>query len=125
MLLVFLGALVLSGAASACSCFPPELRLKTAQDALQSARVAVFGKVVDVDAGGTARVLVLESFKGPVPGTVIEMQADTGKCGAPSSAVGEEALLLSFDEGLTACHKHPPGHYLLESFREITGKAKK
>lgn len=123
-LFVSLWWLVLCSAASACSCFPPELRLKTAQDALQGARVVVYGKVVDVEPGGKARVLVLESFKGPAPGAVIEMQADTGKCGAPSSTVGEEALVLSFDDAVTACHKHPPGHYLLESFREIATKAK-
>ena len=58
-------------AARPCDCFPPELRAKTAQDALDLARVAVYARVVEV-AAGRAKAIVLESFKGPPPGTTLE-----------------------------------------------------
>jgi hypothetical protein len=123
-LLVSLLLLALSTGASACDCFPPELRAKTAADALQSARLAVFGRVVEVDASGKARVLVLESFKGPAVGSVIEASPDSGQCAGASFSVGEEALVLSFDEAVTACNKHPPAHFLLEGFRSNAAKGK-
>jgi hypothetical protein len=123
-LLISLLLLALSPDGSACSCFPPELRAKTAEDALQSSRLAVYGRVVEVDAGGKAKVLVLESFKGPAIGSVIEASPDTGQCAGATFSVGEEALVLSFDESVTACNKHPPGHFLLEGFRSNAAKGK-
>jgi len=116
--------LALSVNASACSCFPPELRAKTAQDALVTARLAVFGRVMEVDASGKAKVQVLESFKGPAIGAVIEASADPAQCAGQSFAAGEEALILSFEDTVTTCHKHPPGHYLLDAFRSNAAKAK-
>ena len=122
--LVSLLLLALSVDAGACSCFPPELRAKTAQEALQSARLAVFGRVVAVDASGQAKVLVLESFKGPALGAEIDVLPAAGKCGAPALMVGDEGLVLAFDETATACDKHPPEHYLLEEFRLKATKKK-
>lgn len=116
-LLALLLLLALSPDGSACSCFPPELRAKTAQEALQSARLAVYGRVAEVDASGKAKVLVLESFKGPAIGVVIEASPDLGKCGAKPFSAGEEVLVLAFEETVTACDKHPPTHFLLEGFR--------
>lgn len=116
--------LALSIDVSACSCFPPELRAKTAQDALVTARLAVFGRVMEVDASGKAKLQVLESFKGPAIGTVIEANADLAQCAGRSFTVGEEVLMLSFEDTVTVCHKHPPGHYLLDAFRSNSAKAK-
>jgi hypothetical protein len=109
--------LVLSIDASACDCFPPELRAKAAQDALQSARLAVYGRVVEVAASGKAKLLVLESFKGPSSGSAVEVMPGSGQCEVPPLAVGEEALILSFGEAATACDKHPRDHFMLEFFR--------
>ncbi|MBC7957138.1 MAG: hypothetical protein H7Y33_14855 [Cytophagales bacterium] len=101
----------------ACSCFPPEVRAKTAQDALASARLAVYGRVMEVDVNGKARLRVLESFKGPAVGATFDAQPGGGACETPSFSVSEEVLVLSFSEPATACDKHPPEHYLLEAFR--------
>jgi hypothetical protein len=122
LLVVLLLALAID--ASACSCFPPELRAKTAQDALVTARLAVFGRVTEVDASGKAKLQVLESFKGPAVGTVIEASTDPAQCAGHSFTAGEEALILSFEDTVTACHKHPPGHYLLDAFRSNAATAK-
>lgn len=116
--------LALSFDASACSCFPPELRAKTAQDALATARVAIYGRVTEVDSNGNAKVLVLESFKGAASETVLEARPDPAQCPGQSFSVGEEALVLTFDDTVTACHKQAPGHYLLDAFRANAAKAK-
>lgn len=116
-LLASLLLLALPTDGSACSCFPPELRAKTAQEALQKSQLAIYGRVVEVDASGKAKVLVLESFNGPARGAVIEAVPNTGQCEASPFTVGEEALVLAFDEAVTACNKYAPGHFLLEGFR--------
>jgi hypothetical protein len=82
----------------------------------------VYGRVAGVALSGNATVLVLESFKGPPAGSTIEVAADPGHCPAAGFAVGEEALVLSFQEATTACDKHPPEHYLLETFRLIAAR---
>ena len=123
-LLVSLLLLVLSTDGSACDCFPPELRAKTAADALQTARLAVFGRVLEVDASGKAKVLVIESFKGPAIGSEVDVMPNAGKCGTPPLMVGDDALVLSFDETATACDTHPPAHFLLEGFRSNAAKGK-
>jgi hypothetical protein len=112
----------LSPVAGACDCFPPELQAKAAQDALQSARLAVYGRVIEVAASGTAKVVVLESFKGPARGSTIETAADSGRCEASAFSLGEEALVLSFREAVTACDKYPPEHFLLDAFRANAAK---
>jgi len=121
-LLAALLLLALSPATSACDCFPPELRARAARDALQSAQIAVYGRVVEVGAGGKAKVVVLESFKGPARGSTIEAIADSARCAASAFSLGEEALVLSFREAVTACDKYPPEHFLLEAFRANAGK---
>lgn len=123
-LLASLLLLALSRDSSACSCFPPEARAKTAQEALQKSQLAVYGRVLAVDAGGQARVLVLESFKGPARGAVIEAGPNSGQCEAAPFTVGEEALVLSFDASVTACNKYAPGHFLLEGFRANAAQGK-
>ena len=115
--LVALPAWLASAPAAACSCFPPEVRARTAQDALDSARVAVFGRVLDVGDGGSVRILVLQSFKGVPIGSTLEAAQGPAECAASSFVVGEEALVLSFADRVTACDKHPPEHFLLEEFR--------
>jgi len=109
-------------AANACDCFPPELQIKTARDALQLARLAVYGRVVEVAASGKARVLVLESFKGPPAQSTIELTPDPTQCPAARLTPGEEALVLSFQDAATACDKRPPDHYLVPAFRTIAAK---
>jgi hypothetical protein len=121
-LLAALLLLALSPFGHACNCFPPELRAKTAQDALEKAKLAVFGRVVEVDASGKAKVLVLESFKGPSIGSTIDAVQDIEQCGVIKIAVGDEGLVLAFKETVTACDKHPPEHYLLEEFRKNAAK---
>ncbi len=123
-LLATLLLLAMSAAAGACSCFPPELRAKTAQEALQKSLLAVYGRVVEVDADGKANILVLESFKGPAVGAVIEAGPNTGQCAASPFTVGEEALLLAFDEAVTACNKYAPDNFMLEEFRSDAARGK-
>lgn len=115
---------LLPDASAACSCFPPEVQARTAQEALESARLAVYGRVVEVDAGGTAKILVLESFKGPPVGSSFEAGPRIGQCEASAFSVDEEALVLSFNETATACDKHPPEHFLLNAFRSNAAKAR-
>ena len=123
-LLALLLLLTLPADGSACSCFPPELRAKTAQEALEKAQLAVYGRVLEVDASGKARVLVLESFKGQARGAVIEAGPNSGPCVASAFTVGEEALLLSFDAAVTACNKYPPDNFMLEEFRSDAARAR-
>jgi hypothetical protein len=108
----------------ACSCFPPEVRAKTAEDALRSARLAVYARVMDVSESGQARLRVLESFKGPAKGDVIQAERGAGSCDTPSFAAGNEVLLLAFAEPATACDQLPPEHFLLEAFRANAAKMK-
>lgn len=105
--------------AIACSCFPPELRAKVGQDALQQARIAVFGRIVEVTADGRATLRVLESFKGPAVGALVEVAPDPAQCPVtvPAPAPGDEALVLSFGDAVTSCDRQPPDHFLLEVFR--------
>jgi hypothetical protein len=121
-LLAALLLLALSPLGHACDCFPPELRAKTAQEALEKAHVAVFGRVLEVDADGKAKVLVLESFKGAPAGSSIEAVQDIEQCGVIKISVGEEVFVLAFKEAVTACDKHPPEHYMLEEFRKNVAK---
>jgi len=117
-----LAMLALSTDANACDCFPPELRARAAQDALQSARLAVYGRVLEVAANGQAKLLVLESFKGPGSGSAVQVMPGSGQCTALPFSVGEEALILSFDATATACDKHPPEYFMLEFFRASAAK---
>jgi hypothetical protein len=110
--------------ASACDCFPPELRVKTAQETLLLAKIAVYGRVADVASSGKAKVLVLESFKGPVVGSTVEAAPDRAQCPGAAFVAGEEVLVLSFQDAATACDKRPPDHYLVETFRWIAVQSK-
>src|SRR4029078_2475162 len=75
-------------AARPCDCFSPEVRAKTAHAALDLARVAVYARVVEV-AAGRAKAIVLESFKGPPPGTTLEIAPAHAARERPSPRVGE------------------------------------
>lgn len=108
--------------AVACSCFSQEMREKTARETLALARVAVFGRVVDVDAGGNATLQVVESFKGPLPGAALTVLPATDQCVGKAFSVGETALLLSFHEASTACDKYGQDHFLLDAFRANAAK---
>lgn len=109
--------LALASAGHACSCFPPELRARAAQEALEKSRLAVFGRVVALDVAGKARLQVLESFKGPARGALVEAGPGTSQCAASSFTLGEEVLVLAFDDTAAGCNKYPPGHFLLEGMR--------
>jgi len=120
-------ALALTVAATraiACDCFPPELRIKTAQETLLLAKIVVYGRVADVAPGGKAKVLVLESFKGPVVGSTVEAASDPAQCPGAAFVAGEELLMLSFQNAATTCDKRPPDHYLVETFRWIAVQPK-
>ena len=110
--------------AGACDCFPPELRIKTAQETLLLAKIAVYGRVADVAPSGKARVLVLESFKGPAVASMIEAAADRAQCPGAAFATGEEVLVLAFQDAATTCDKRPSDHYLVETLRWIAAQAK-
>ena len=107
-----------------CNCFPPEVQAQTAREALQKARVALYGRVVAVESGGRARLLVLESFKGAAKDTVVPLLPATPACLTTSLAVGDERLLLTFDDAAGACDTHPPEHYLLAAFRALNASAR-
>jgi hypothetical protein len=123
-LLVALLLLATSLNGGACDCFPPELRIKTAQETLSLAKFAVYGRVTEVASSGKAKVLVLESFKGPAVGSTIEAVPDPAQCPGVGFAVGEEALVLAFQDIATACDKRALDHYLLEPLRLISSQAK-
>lgn len=119
-------ALLLPGpAALACSCFPPEVRARTANEALAAAQLAVLGRVVEVHPGGKATVTVVESFKGPAAGTTVEVLRDAGRCPAPAPlAVADDVLLVAFQPTVTACDKHAADHFFVEHFRAAQSRAK-
>ena len=104
----------------ACDCFTPEARIRTAQETLQKARVAVYGRVIEVGTAGAAKVRVLESFKGPAVDVVLELRAGGAGCVAPQALQpGEEALVLSFGDVVSTCDRHPRDHYLVEILRSL------
>lgn len=107
-----------------CDCFTPEMRLRTAQEALQKARVAVYGRVVGFDGAGAAQVLVLESFKGPARDTTTPVTAPPACKPTTALGVGDETLLLAFDAPATLCDLHAREHYLLDSFRQLAAQPK-
>ena len=123
VLTTLLCQLALSASASAASRFSPEQRVKASEDAFAKARVAVVGRVVEVTASGIAKVLVLESFKGPAKGELVEARQDFGLCTGPSKGqtftAGEETFILSFGPAPTACDKLPTDNFLLEGMRFI------
>ncbi len=119
VLLLALCLLLPLGEAAACSCFTPEFRAKTTEDAINGARVAAFGMVTEVSAEGTARVRVEESFKGLGVGEFIDLPQAVEKCGERASRPGEATLLIIFSEQATACDKYPADHYLLNEFRQL------
>ncbi|HEY6352869.1 MAG TPA: hypothetical protein VIY30_00130 [Burkholderiaceae bacterium] len=87
-------------------------------------KFAVVGRVTEVARSGKAKVLVLESFKGPAAGSTIEAMPDPAQCPGAGFAVGEETLVLAFQDTATACDKRPPDHYLVEPLRLISSQAK-
>ena len=103
--------------ALACSCFSPEQRAKTADDALHIATLAVFARVKSVDTQGNATITVLESFKGPAAGMELQVLRDADECGGRGFVVNEETMLLSFKPVATACDKYAADHYLVQEFR--------
>ena len=113
VLLAPLGAL-------ACDCFTPEARMRTAQETLQKARVAVYGRVAEVGTAGIVKVRVIESFKGPAVDSVLELRAGGAGCVAPQALQPEEeAFVLSFGDSLSTCDRHPRDHYLVEILRAL------
>jgi len=113
-------ALLAPLAALACDCFSPEARMRTAQETLDKAHVAVYGRVVDIGSTGVAKIRVLESFKGPAVGSLLELRAGGAGCVAPQALQpGEEALVLSFGDSVSTCDRHPRDHYLVEMLRAL------
>lgn len=101
----------------ACSCFSPEQRAKTADDALLIATLAVYARITGVDARGNATASVLESFKGPPEGTELAVERDEQACAGSGFTLLENVLLLSFKPSVNACDKYPADHYLIQEFR--------
>ena len=113
------GLLAAAAPAMACNCFSPELRLKTGRETLQLAQLAVFGTVVALDTDGTARIEVLESFKGPAKGEAVTLQAGAPTCTTPMPPVGRQVLVIGFEQALSACTQYEADHFLLDAFRHI------
>lgn len=117
LLLLALALTAVAVPAAACSCFSPELRIKTGRETLQLAQLAVFGAVVARAADGSARIEVLESFKGPAKGSLVTLQPGTGSCTTPMPALGSQVLVIGFEQGPNACSQYDADHFLLEAFR--------
>jgi len=116
-------AFALAGQAVACSCFSPELRLKTGRDTLELATVAVFGAVVAVRADGASTLKVLESFKGPPVGAVLEIAPGSDKCAPPAARPDDKRLVVAFQAPVTTCETYGDDHFLLDAFRSNAGPA--
>jgi len=110
-------ALLSCAQALACSCFSPELRAKTGRETLELATVAVFGEVLQARADGWATLRVLESFKGPPVGTVLEIAPGAGKCPPPAATPAGRLLVVGFDAPPTSCETYEQDHFLLDAFR--------
>lgn len=113
--------------ADGCDCLSSEMRLSAGRDALQKARLAVYGRVIDVGPAGQTKVLVLESFKGlpheAAATVVVDALPDPGRCTPTATfAVGDETLVLSFQATTTPCDLYGRGHFLLEAFRQIAAQ---
>jgi hypothetical protein len=108
--------------ADACSCFSQEMRDKTGRETLELAQLAVFGRVVELMSDGSARLIVLESFKGPPKGSALTLMPSAGQCPAQSARLNEEVLVVSFHEPVTACEKYGQDHFLLDAFRSSPAK---
>lgn len=50
---------------------------------------------------------------------MVTLQPTTMACLTSNLAVGDERLLLAFDEPASACDTHPPEHCLLAAFRAL------
>jgi len=112
----------LAADAGACSCFSLEMRTKTGRETLDLAQLVVFGRVVETAPDGSARLMVLESFKGPPKGSTITVAPGAGPCAAQPPMPDQEVLLIAFHEPVTTCEKYDKDHFLLEVFRTNAGR---
>ena len=102
--------------ALARSCFSPELRAKTGRETLELARVAVFGKILEVKADGVADMVVLVSFKGPPTGAHMAIEPGAGKCPSHPAMQPGKVLVVAFQPVTTVCETYDQDHFLLEAF---------
>jgi hypothetical protein len=116
--------LTISIFAEACLCYPPEHLAKYAKETIVAARSVVHARVVSVAISGVVKLQVLESFKGPQAGSLIEAsQAQGHQCGSPQFAAGDEVLVTSFGGlPLTACDRYRPDPALVAAFRKAKAK---
>lgn len=125
LLLLFLAILAFAQVhaddSSGCSCFSPEMREQAARDALDAAQVAVFARVTEVRADGSAKLVVLESFKGPAVEAPLDVGPGGNRCPEKSLALNSEALVLVFHETLTVCETYSKEHFLLQAIRAHVG----
>ncbi len=107
----------LAANAMACNCFSPEIRAKTGRETLELAQAAVFGRIVEVKADGSAELIVLESFKGPQQGATMLIAPGADRCRSNLGKPGEKVLVIVFQEPATLCETYDQDHFLLEAFR--------
>jgi len=103
--------------AVACNCFSPEIRARTGRETLELAQAAVFGRIVEVKADGSAELVVLESFKGPPQGATVVIAPGAERCRSNVGGPGERVLVIVFQEPATRCETYDQDHFLLEAFR--------
>jgi hypothetical protein len=120
-------------AAPTCDCFSAEQRAKTARDGLANARLVLLGRVVAVAPDGSARLRIIESFKGGTKPEVavqepeLQIPRQSAEC-TPNEvkdrrfSVGEELLVLSFNASLSLCDTYASDHYLVQEFRLLLPK---
>jgi hypothetical protein len=107
----------------ACSCLSPERLAVGSRDLLQHSTYVVHAHVEHVAADGRATIRVLESFKGPRQGEIMEVMPKTDhRCGTVEFVIGEEALIRSSGETVNYCSKIAPMPFLLEALRAASAR---
>lgn len=106
---------------SGCGCLSPEMREQAARDALEAAQVAVFARVTEVKADGSAKLVVLESFKGPAVEAPLDVGPGGNRCPEKSLTLNSGALVLVFHDTLTVCETYSEEHFLLQAIRAYMG----
>lgn len=114
-----LGLLCTTATAWSCSCFSPELRERAARDTLAGARQVAFGRVLAVEADGSASFRVSEGFKGAEAGEVLRLAPPGSQCPERRVAAGENLLLLVHADPPSACGTYAEDHFLLIEFRRL------
>ena len=108
-----------TGASGGCSCFSPELQLKTARDTLGLASLAAFGRVVALQPDGGATLAVSEAYKGTQPEALLALGPAGEACRGKALAAGQAVLLLAFGSAPDLCGTYEADHFLVAALRSL------